>query len=123
MDTSSLSAHQINVDKDIEEINSYEKIQYYLLSFFRRKLYLYEKEVIYCCQKLLIFNNFLNASLEVDKLDIEKLRVDFVKITYYIIEFKLLVRDREKTMKIEHYLQHDNLQRAKLEEFIKNFKL
>ncbi len=83
----------------------------------KRTSFLTKDQLYYCCQKLLVLNHYLKSDAETDKFEIEKLRNEFSKLTYGIITFKLSKSDRNKVMLIEHFLQNEELEVVKMEEF------
>jgi hypothetical protein len=107
----------------IGNVSFLEKLKLALFRVFHIDPFLTNEEVLYCCQKLNIMARYLNLSNDPDRLEIEKLRIELVELNYNIIQFKLSVKDRNKAMRIEHYLQNENLNTIKIEEFIKGIEL
>jgi hypothetical protein len=101
----------------VEGIHLLAKVKGMFLRYFKNESFLTKEEMYYCCQKLLILDQYLKSDLEIHKLEIEKLRIELTKLTYGIIKFKLSIKDRNKVMKIEHFLQNENLSVIKMEEF------
>jgi len=66
-------------------------------------------------------DHFLEDGEQVHKLEIEKLRVEFSKLTYGTIKFKLVKKDRLKANSIEHFLQNEILSTIKICEFNKGY--
>jgi len=97
--------------------------KYLFYRFFCRKFYLTALEVVHCCELLVVFENYLNSDVEMNKFEIEKLRIDITGITYYVIEFKLHRRDVDKAMAVEHFFQNENLDIIKIKDFIGNLDL
>ena len=100
-----------------------KKVKYLISRFLHTNIFLTTKEVYYCCQKLLLLQEYLDSDEEIHKLEIEKLRIEFTKLTYDILEYKLNFKDRERAMRIEHYLQNEMLKTVSINEFVKDFKL
>ncbi|WP_250253717.1 hypothetical protein [Chryseobacterium sp. Marseille-Q3244] len=76
-------------------------------------------EIYYICKKLLDFAEMLEKDTEVHPLEMEKLRIELSKFSFDILRYKISHKDYSKTLKIEHYMQHDGLQDIKIKEFIK----
>lgn len=76
-------------------------------------------EIYYICQKLIDLEKMLEKDGEVHQLEMEKLRVEISKFSLGILRFKISYKDYSKTLKIEHYMQHDGLKDIKIKEFIK----
>ncbi len=93
------------------------KIRSWLELHFKRECILSKTELYYCCQKLLILDQYLNSSREVHKLEIEKLRVELSKFTFGVLQSKLFKKDRIKAQRVEHFLQNENLDVIRIEEF------
>ncbi len=83
---------------------------------FSKNSFLHKNQIYYCCQKLLVFNEFLNSDVEIHKLELEKLRIELVKFTYDVLKFKLSLKDRDRTMHVEHYFQNGSSS-TKINEF------
>ncbi len=101
----------------------FKKIKYLISRLLTRNNFLISDEIYYCCQKLLILQDYLNSGDEIHKLEIEKLRIEFNKFTYQILQYKLNLKDRERATGVEHYLQNESLKPLNVNEFIKDFEL
>ncbi|ULT24969.1 hypothetical protein KUH03_39870 [Sphingobacterium sp. E70] len=73
----------------IGEESLWDKIKDSLLSSFKRDVILEDDKVYFLCQKLLLLDNFLADGEQVHKLEIEKLRIEFSKLNYGTVKFKL----------------------------------
>jgi hypothetical protein len=104
----------------VDRINRFIRIKYLLLRIIHLNSFLTKEELDYCYDKLLIFNQYLNCDREIDIFENEKLRIEIGKINYQFIEHKLFLKDRETTMRVEHYLQNETLKTIPIEDFIKN---
>lgn len=118
LNKSGLSIQDNNVHYTIEKKNYLDRVKYK----FKKQYYLTENEIYYCCKNLLKLSNYLFAHQKVEKIELEKLRIDLTKFTYDILEFRILDRDVKKAMKIEHYLE-SNPTDVKIKDFIKGFDL
>lgn len=76
-------------------------------------------EIYYICKKLIDFAEMLEKDTEVHPLEMEKLRVEISKFSLGILRYKISYKDYSKALKIEHYMQHSELQDIKIKEFIK----
>lgn len=56
-------------------------------------------------------------------MEIEKLRIELAKFTYGNLKYKLFAKDRNKTMKVEHFLQNENLKVINISEFSKGLNI
>lgn len=121
IDKLGLNVEKLNYLIFIDEESLWEKIKDSLLSFLKRDIILDEDKVYYLCQKLLILDGFLENGEEVHKLEIEKLRVEFSKLNYGTIMFKLVKKDRLRANNIEHFLQNETLSTIKICEFNKGY--
>jgi len=101
----------------VEDIRFLAKVQGVFLRIFRKESFLTENELYYCCQKLFVLSKYLKSDLEIHKLEIERLRIEFSKLTYGSIKFKLSAKDRDKAHKIEHFLQNENLTVISIDQF------
>jgi hypothetical protein len=121
------NSSQVNFDSQslyfIGNASFLDKLKLSLLRVFHIDPFLTNEEVQYCCQKLNMMKQYLNLSNDPDRLEIEKLRIEVAELNYNIIQFMLSVKDRNKAMRIEHYLQNENLDTIKIEKFIKGFEL
>lgn len=100
----------------------FKKIKYLVSRLLTRNNSLTSGEICYCCQKLLILQDYLNSEEEIHKLEIEKLRIEFTKFTYHVLQYKLNVKDRERATGVEHYLQNESLNPLNINKFIKGFE-
>ncbi|MCD6067059.1 MAG: uncharacterized protein K0S33_1885 [Bacteroidetes bacterium] len=89
------------------ELSLFSKLEYQLLKIRRKNNFLYTKEVYYCCQKLIEFENYLSQEQEPHKLEIEKLRVELSMFTFVFLQPRLFINDRNKAQHVEHYLQNE----------------
>jgi hypothetical protein len=80
-----------------------------------------DDKVYFLCQKLLLLANILEDGEQVHRLEIEKLRIEFSKLNYGTIKFKLLKKDRLRANNIEHFLQNETLRTIKICEFNKGY--
>jgi len=120
---SNLDPKKIQWVNSMPEITLFKKIEYLVSRLLKSNNFLTSDEIYYCCQKLLIFQDYLNSEEEIHKLEIEKLRIEFTKFTYQILQYKLNIKDRKRAMSIEHYMQNEVLLCIDIKEFIKNFEL
>jgi hypothetical protein len=100
-----------------------DKIKDLFFLYFKKETFLKKEEIYYCCQKLLILDQYLKSNFEVDKLEIEKLRIELAKLTYGSIIFKLFAKDRNKAMHVQHFHQNENLNVINIEEFTKGLHI
>ncbi|WP_223585058.1 hypothetical protein [Sphingobacterium sp. GVS05A] len=105
----------------IGEESLWDKIKDSLLSSLKRDVILEDDKVYFLCQKLLLLDNFLEDGEQVHKLEIEKLRIEFSKLNYGTVKFKLAKKDRLKANNIEHFLQNETLSTIKICEFNKGY--
>ena len=99
------------------------KIKDFFLLYLKKESYLTKEEIYYCCQKLIILDQYLKSDFEIHKLEIEKLRIELAKFTYGNLKYKLFAKDRNKTMKVEHFLQNENLKVINISEFSKGLNI
>ncbi|TJZ53577.1 hypothetical protein FAZ15_16185 [Sphingobacterium olei] len=107
----------------IKEAKFLAKIENVLLLYFRKKVFLTEDEMYFLCQKLFELSKYLRNDIEVHRLQIEKLRIEFSQLNYGVIKFKLTKKERAKAMNIEHFLQNEILHTIKIENFSKNIDI
>lgn len=105
----------------IGEESLWDKIKDSLLSSLKRDVILEDDKVYFLCQKLLLLDNYLEDGEQVHKLEIEKLRIEFSKLNYGTVKFKLAKKDRLKANNIEHFLQNETLSTIKICEFNKGY--
>jgi hypothetical protein len=119
-----------NLGLDVKKLNNlifigeeslWDKIKDSLLSSLKRDVILEDDKVYFLCQKLLLLDNFLEDGEHVHKLEIEKLRIEFSKLNYGTVKFKLAKKDRLKANNIEHFLQNETLSTIKICEFNKGY--
>lgn len=101
----------------VTPLSSLAKVVAWLELHFKRECYLSNEEVYYCCQKLLILDQYLSSSVEVHKLEVEKLRVEFSQFTFGVLKARLFVKDRIKAQRVEHFLENENLDVISIEKF------
>lgn len=106
----------------IREMNFFERMNYFMLRLFHANSFLTDDEIHYCCQKLLVIEEYLKNDTEPHKLETEKLRIEIVKFVYGVLEYKLYIKDRKKAMHVEHYLQNA-LKTIPIKEFMKGFSI
>lgn len=75
----------------------------------RQRYFLKDVEIIYCYELLLRLKDLLSSDLQEYTLDVEKLRVDVSTFSSSVIESKLLNKDIQHAMSVEHYLQHKEM--------------
>lgn len=121
IDKLGLNVKKLNNLIFIGEESFWDKIKDSLLSSLKRDVILEDDKVYFLCQKLLLLDHFLEDGEQVHKLEIEKLRVEFSKLTYGTIKFKLVKKDRLKANSIEHFLQNEILSTIKICEFNKGY--
>jgi len=92
-----------------------------LRSRFRKDIFLEEDQLIYLCQKLLLLNKILEDEEPVHRLEIEKSRLEFSKLTFGTIRYKLKGKDRTKAQAVEHFLQNEILSTCSIREFSKDY--
>lgn len=107
----------------IKSYNLMDKIKALIFRFFGVKNFLSKSELLYCCQKLMKFDEYLKSTIEIDKLDIERLRIEIAILNYDIIEYKLSMKDRKKAMFVQHFLQNKIVEGNEIIEFINGFEL
>ncbi|WP_367331319.1 hypothetical protein [Sphingobacterium multivorum] len=121
IDKLGLNVGKLNYLFFINEESMWDKIKDSLLSSLKRDVILEDDKVYFLCQKLLLLDNFLENSEQVHRLEIEKLRIEFSKLNYGTIKFKLAKKDRFKANNIEHFLQNETLRTIKICEFNKGY--
>ena len=123
MQNSDFNENEVNATYFIKDITFLNKMKNILFKFLGINSYLTSNQVLYCCQKLFKLEEYLITSVELNKVEVEKSRIEVSKLNYNIIQYKLFLKDRNKAMLVEHYLQNENLRVSKIEEFVKGFKL
>lgn len=91
-------------------------------SFFRlviKKHYISDIEVLHCCQLLKQFNFLLNCEFSSYPLEAEKLRIEIAKFYSCILKTKINKKDFNDAMKVEHFMQNENLVILKIDHFTK----
>jgi hypothetical protein len=121
IDQLGLNVEKLNYLIFIDEESLWDKIKDSLLSSFKRDVILEDDKVYFLCQKLLLLANILEDGEQVHRLEIEKLRIEFSKLNYGTIKFKLLKKDRLRANNIEHFLQNETLRTIKICEFNKGY--
>ncbi|WP_343318227.1 hypothetical protein [Sphingobacterium multivorum] len=121
IDKLGLNVEKLNYLFFINEESMWDKIKDSLLSSLKRDVILEDDKVYFLCQKLLLLDNFLENGEQVHRLEIEKLRIEFSKLNYGTIKFKLAKKDRLKANNIEHFLQNEILRTIKICEFNKGY--
>ncbi|WP_426791841.1 hypothetical protein [Sphingobacterium sp. WOUb80] len=121
IDKLGLNVEKLNYLIFIDEESLWNKIKDSLLSTFKKDVILDEDKVYFLCQKLLLLDNILADGEQVHRLEIEKLRIEFSKLNYGTIKFKLASKDRLKANNIEHFLQNERLSTIKICEFNKGY--
>lgn len=89
-------------------------------TFFRlvlKKHYISDMEVLYCCQLLDQFNALLDSDYSSYPLEAEKLRTDISKFYSFILEPKMSKQDLDNAMRIEHFMQNENLTVFRIDSF------
>ena len=124
---SGIDIKKLNI-KELYTINVPKKsffsgIKSFIFGFFKKKPFLTEYEICYCCQKLQIFANMLQNNSSIDSLEIQTLRIDISKFIWNILQDKIYLRDRAKNMPIEHYYQSESDITTKIKDLVKNFEL
>ena len=107
----------------VERLSFLDRIKTWISLNFKKESFLTSNQLYYCCQKLLALDSKLNSNDEIHKLEIEKLRIELSKLTYGIIKYKLHQEDRNRAMKVEHFLQNESLDVIRMEEFSSRINL
>lgn len=120
-----ISNANINADKlkNVYRINEYSLRKRQILSLihfsFRLSTVFLEEEIYYICQQLICFAEMLEKNDDVYSPELEELRVGISKFTFGILMYKISYKDYTEALKIEHYLQREELKDIKIKEFIK----
>ncbi len=101
----------------IKENNFFKKFRFFLFKIFKKVPSLTALEVLCCCTLLSSFDKYLGMDFPTYNLEIEKLRMDIAKFNRTVLGSRLLRKDWEKAMSIEHYLQNPILKTTAMEEF------
>lgn len=116
-----LNVKRLNLLIFIGNSSFWTRIKDMLWSRFRKDILLEEDQLIYLCQKLSLLNKILEADEPVHPLETERLRVEFSKLTFGTIQYKLTGKDRLKAQKVEHFLQNEILSTCNIREFSKDY--
>ncbi|QYS88244.1 hypothetical protein EH230_14070 [Flavobacterium columnare] len=93
----------------VEEPSLLKRVKDFFLSLIIKKHYISDVEVLYCCQLLNKFKDLLNNNFSSYPLEAEKLRVDISKFNSYVLAPKMAKVDLDNTMRVEHFMQNENL--------------
>lgn len=99
------------------------RIKNYFLKIFGKNTFLSSEEICYCSDKLLALHKYLTCDFEIDKEEIERLRIEIAKFNYNIIVSKLYSTDKNKAMFVEHFMQNENLETIEIRSFLKDLDL
>lgn len=105
----------------LREESFWGRIKDSLLSSFKKDIFLEEDNVYFLCNRLLLFDQFLEKDTQVHRLELEKLRIDFSKLNFGTLMCKLTRKDRLRAYKVEHFLQYTSLNTLSISEFSKNY--
>jgi len=122
LQNSGLNENEIGTLYSIEDTTFIYKVKNELFRVLGIDSYLTNNQVLYCCQKLLKFREYLMINTEPNRMEVESLRIEIARFNYNIIQYKLFQKDRNKAMIIEHYFQNENLRVIKMEEFMKGLE-
>lgn len=107
----------------VKTIGSLGNLKFALLRLFSMNAYLKPTEILYCIELNHTFQKYLDASSEINKLEVEKLRVDVSEFAHNVIRHRIDMKDQAKCHRIERFLQNENLKAIKMEEFTKGLEL
>ncbi|KKX46934.1 hypothetical protein L950_0229175 [Sphingobacterium sp. IITKGP-BTPF85] len=105
----------------LKEESFWVRIKDSLLSSFKRNIFLEQDNVYFLCNRLLLFDQFLEMDMQVHRLELEKLRIDFSKLNFDILMWKLTKKDRLRAYRVEHFLQNTSVNTLSISEFSKNY--
>jgi hypothetical protein len=107
----------------VKKPSFFVRLREFLLKIVIRKCNLYDVEILHCCQMLRQFNALLNQDFSRYPLEAEKLRIDIARFYSFILEPKMFRKDLDKAMKVEHFMQSENLSTIGIDVFAKDILL
>ncbi len=123
MKENNINFKDFNIKYEIEKPSLFSRCRNSMYKVLNLNSFLTRNELYFCCQNLYNLNQFLNNCDGVEKVDIEKLRIELSKFTYENLEDKLFSKDYIKAMSIEHFAQNENIKTVNIEYFINGFNL
>lgn len=98
------------------EYNRFEKITLFFRKIIRLKIVLSESELCFLYHRLMLFEEMLSKKDGIEKEKVEKLRYEIAVFNTSILFPRLMKKDKKKILKVEHFLQSQNLGCISLED-------